>query len=132
MARERGLDLVLLSPGAKPPVCRIADYGKLKYELSKQEKAARKGQRAGVLKEVKISPKIAEHDFNVRLAKARECLEKKYKVKVSMYFRGRENIYVDLGKKVMMRLLDACGDIGRVEAPPRKLGKNLFVVISPK
>jgi translation initiation factor IF-3 len=132
MARERGYDLVLISPNAKPPVCRIADVGKLKYELSKQEKAARKGQRGGGLKEVKLSPKIAVHDYNVRLAKARECLEKKYKVKVSMFFRGRENIHVNLGRKVMDRLIEAVADMGKVEAPPKKFGKNLIVVIAPK
>ncbi len=132
MARDRGLDLVLISPGAKPPVCRIANHGKLKYELSKKLKEARKSQKAGVLKEVKISPKIAEHDFNVRLAKTRECLEKKCKVKVSMFFRGRENIYVDIGRRVMEKLIVAVEDLGKVEAPPRKIGKNMFVVISPK
>lgn len=132
MARERGYDLVLISPGAKPPVCRIADYGKLKYELNKKEKEVRKSNKAGVLKEVKISPKIAEHDFNVRLTKTRECLEKKYKVKVSMYFRGRENIHVDIGRKVMERLIEAVSDLGKIESPPRKLGKSLIVVISPK
>jgi translation initiation factor IF-3 len=126
------LDLVLISPGASPPVCRIADHGKLKYELSKQQKIARKSQRSGVLKEVKLSPKIAQHDFDVRLAKTRECLEKRYKVKVSMYFRGRENIYVDIGVRVVERLLAAVADLGRAEAAPKKIGKNLFVVVSPK
>ncbi len=132
MAREAGLDLVLVAPAAKPPVARIADHGKLKYELRKREKEARKGQRAGVVKEVKLSPKIAQHDFEVRLNKARECLEKKYKVKISMFFRGRENIYVGLGRKVMDRLVEAVADLGKPEAPPKKIGKNMFVLLAPK
>ena len=88
MARERGYDLVMIAPTATPPVCRIGDYGKLKYELNKREKEARKTQRGGEVKEVKLSVKIAQHDFEVRAAKAREVLEKKNKVKVSMFFRA--------------------------------------------
>jgi len=132
MARERGYDLVLISPGANPPVARIADQGKLKYEMKKKEKETRKSQRAGVVKEVKISPKIADHDFNVRVTKARECLEKKNKVKVSMYFRGRENIHVDIGRRVMERMIEAVAELGKPEAQPRKIGKNMFVMLSPK
>jgi len=132
IARERGLDLVLISPSANPPVCRIADLGKLKYEERKREKEARKGQKAGVVKEVKISPKIAQHDLDVRIAKARECLEKKYKVKVSMFFRGRENMHVDLGMKVMVKLIEAVNDLGQPESRPRKIGKNMFTLIVPK
>ncbi|MFH1347397.1 MAG: translation initiation factor IF-3, partial [Candidatus Margulisiibacteriota bacterium] len=97
MARERGFDLVLISPGANPPVARITDVGKLKYEDSKKEKEARKSQKGGGLKEVKISPTIAQHDFEVRLKKTREFLEKRNKVKVSMFFRGRWMAHVDLG-----------------------------------
>lgn len=131
-ARESGLDLVLVAPAAKPPVARIADHGKLRYELSKREKEARKAQRAGVVKEVKLSPKIAQHDFDVRVAKTRECLEKKYKVKVSMFFRGRENIYVNLGRKVIDRLVEKVADLGKPEAPPNKIGKTMFVLLAPK
>lgn len=122
----------MVSPAANPPVCRIADHGKLKYELSKREKEARKGQKAGGLKEVKLSPKIAQHDFEVRVAKTRECLEKKFKVKISMYFRGRENMYVDLGRTVVNRLVAAVEDIGKIEAEAKKIGKSLILVIAPK
>jgi translation initiation factor IF-3 len=132
IARERGFDLVLVSPAAQPPVCRIADYGKLKYELNKREKDMRKGQRAGAVKEIKISPKIAEHDFRVRAAKVRECLEKKHKVKVSMFFRGRENIHADIGRAVMRKMIEAVADFGKPEEEPKKIGKNLFVLLVPK
>lgn len=132
LARERGLDLVLVSPSAQPPVCRIADYGKLKYEVNKREKEARKGQRSGAVKEIKISPKIAEHDFKVRVAKVRECLEKKHKVKVSMFFRGRENIHVNIGRNVMGKMIEAAADLGKPEEMPKKIGKNLFVLLVPK
>lgn len=132
MARERGFDLVLVSPGAKPPVCRIADYGKLKYELNKKEKEARKAQRGGGLKEVKISPKIAQHDYEVRLKKAREFLEKRNKVKVSMFFRGRWMAHVDLGMKVMDRLIEDIADLGKPEGRPKRFGKNFIVIVAPK
>jgi len=132
LARERGFDLVLIAPGAKPPVCRIADYGKLKYELNKKEKEARKAQRGGGLKEVKLSPKIAQHDFEVRLKKAREFLEKKNKVKVSMFFRGRWMAHVALGMKTMDRLIEQVADLGKPEGRPKRFGKNFIVIISPK
>lgn len=124
--------MVLISPGANPPVAKIADLGKLKYEAAKKEKEARKASRGGTLKEVKISPKIAEHDFNVRLTKARELLTKKHKVKVSMFFRGRENIHVGIGKKVMERFIENISDVGKIDSPPRKIGKNMHAILSPK
>ena len=132
MARERGLDLVLVSPGAEPPVCRIADSGKLKYEMNKKEKEARKAQKGGGMKEVKISPKIAQHDFDVRAKKAREVLEDRDKVKVSMFFRGREMAHVNLGMKVMDRMVEAVADLGKPESRPKRFGKNFIVIISPK
>ena len=132
LARERGFDLVLVSPTARPPVARIADYGKLKYELNKKEKEARKAQKGGALKEVKLSPKIAEHDFEVRLKKAREFLEKKNKVKVSMFFRGREMAHVDVGMRVMDKMIEMVSDIGKADAPAKRAGKNLYVILSPK
>lgn len=132
LAQERTLDLVLVSPSANPPVARIADYGKLKYEMTKKEKEARKGQRGGTLKEVKLSPKIATHDYDVRVRKTRELLEKKHKVKVSMFFKGREMSHSELGLQVMNRLVDELADIGKVEEAPKRLGKNIFIVMAPK
>lgn len=130
-AREKGLDLVLVSPTATPPVCRIADIGKLKYEQQKKEKESRKSQKGGSLKEVKLSPKIAQHDFDVRERRAREFLEKKHKVKVSMFFRGRENAHVDIGRRVMDRMIEKLIEVGRPEAEPKKFGKTLIVILSP-
>lgn len=130
-ARGRGLDLVLISPDANPPVCRISDVGKLKYEESKREKEARKAQRGGVLKEIKLSAKIAQHDLAVRIQKVRECLEKKNKVKATLQFRGREMMHTELGRKVMEKLLGAVTDIGKVESPPKLLGKLLIAIIVP-
>jgi len=131
LARERGLDLVMVSPGAVPPVCRIAEYGKLKYELSKKEKEARKSQKGGGLKEVKLSTKIAQHDFDVRVRRTREFLEARDKVKVSMFFRGREMSHVDLGMKVMGRMIEAVADLGRPESEPKRFGKNFILIIAP-
>jgi translation initiation factor IF-3 len=132
LAKERGLDLVVMALNANPPVCRIADLGKLKYEQSKKDKEARKGQKGGLLKEVKLSTKIAEHDFNVRLAKARECLLERNKVKLSMYFRGREMAHMDLGRKVMDRMIEQLADIGKAEGPPLRFGKTLIILVAPK
>lgn len=122
----------MVSPTATPPVCRIADYGKLKYELNKREKEARKAQKGGGLKEVKLSPKIAQHDFEVRVKKTREFLEKKHKVKVSMFFRGRWMAHVDLGMKVMEKMCEEVADLGKPESPPKRFGKNFIVIIAPK
>jgi translation initiation factor IF-3 len=132
LAKERGFDLVMVSPSAVPPVCRIADYGKLKYELNKKEKEARKSQKGGSVKEVKLSPKIAQHDFDVRVKKTLEFLEKTHAVKLSMFFRGREMAHVDLGLKVINRLLLAVEAVGKPESEPKKFGKSFIVVVSPK
>jgi translation initiation factor IF-3 len=113
-------------------VARIADQGKLKYEMSKKEKETRKAQKGGGMKEVKLSSKIAQHDFDVRLKKARESLEKRHKVKLSMFFRGREMAHVDLGMKVMDRMIAAVADLGKPESRPKRFGKNFIVILSPK
>jgi translation initiation factor IF-3 len=131
LARERGFDLVLIAPASKPPVARIADYGKLKYELSKKEKEARKSSKAGTIKEVKLSPKIALHDFTVRVDKTRELIDKGHKVKVVIMFRGREMAHVDLGRKVMDRVIDAVKEIAKADAPSKMEGKNLHIMLSP-
>lgn len=132
MARERELDLVLIAPASKPPVARIADYGKLKYELSKKEKEAHKSSKAGGLKEIKLSSKIAQHDFDVRVEKIKELLGKGFKIKVNILFRGREMAHTDLGKKVMERMAEAIAEFGKTEAPPRLEGRNLNLIVVPK
>jgi len=132
MARERGFDLVMIAPASKPPVARIADYGKLKYELSKKEKESRKSSKAGSVKEVKLSPKIALHDFDVRAEKAKELLAKGHKVKINIFFRGREMAHVNLGRAVLDRMVTALAETGKPEAPAKMEGKNLNLLISPK
>lgn len=132
MARERGLDLVLIAPTAKPPVARIADYGKLRYELTKKEKEARKASKSGTIKEVKLSSKIAQHDFEVRVNKTKELLSKGHKVKVSIMFRGREMAHVDLGRRVMDHMLEAIADVGKAESPPKLEGRNLGMIVALK
>lgn len=132
MARELGLDLVLIVPNANPPVARIANLGKLKYEEAKHEKVLRKSQRAGVLKEVKLSFKIGDHDLNVRVDHARKFLEKGSKVKASVFFRGREMSHKDIGRAVLQKLIDKVTDLGEMEIPPKMEGRNLAVILSPK
>lgn len=131
-AREAGLDLVLIAPNAKPPVARITDFGKFKYKQAKHEKELRKSQRVGVLKEVKLSFKIGEHDLNVRVKHAREFLERGHKVKASVYFRGREMAHRDIGRAVLQKLLDQVADLGVAEREAKMEGRNLSVVLSPK
>lgn len=132
LARERGLDLVMIAPTAKPPVAKIADFGKLRYEQEKKEKEARKGSRAGGMKEIKLSSKIAQHDFEVRVDKTKELLAKGFKVKVNIMFRGREMTHTDLGKAVMARMVEAVGEAGKADAPPKLEGRNLNLMLSPK
>lgn len=133
LARERGLDLVLIAPTVKPPVCKIADYGKLRYELIKKEKEARKGQKGvGILKELKLSPKIGEHDYQVVLRKAIAFLTKKNKVKVTLRFRGREITHPDVGMKVLQRLISEVVQAGVPESPPKLEGKTFLMMLMPK
>ena len=122
----------MIAPLSKPPVARIADYGKLKYELTKKEKEARKASKSGTIKEVKFSSKIAQHDFEVRVEKAKELLAKGHKVKINLMFRGREMAHVDLGRKVMARALEALIEAGRAEAPPKLEGKSLSTLVVAK
>lgn len=131
-AREKGLDLILISPNATPPVARLADYGKFKYEIIKHEKEAKKSQKASVLKEVKLTPKIGEHDLLVRIGKAKEILEKKGKVKISVFFRGREMTHREFGERVLYRLVEAVAELGKPEAPPKIEGRNMVLLIVPK
>jgi len=131
-AQELGKDLVLIVPNAKPPVARIIDFGKLKYEDTKHEKEVRKAQKAGVLKEVKLSFKIGDHDLNVRIRQAREFLEKGNKVKVAVYFRGREVTHKEIGRAVLQKLLDAVVDLGTPEKNPMMEGRSMVIILSPK
>jgi translation initiation factor IF-3 len=132
IAREGGYDLILIAPDEKAPVCKIADFGKMKYEIMKQEKEARKKQKATTLKELKLSSKIGEHDYQVVLTKALDFLKRGHKVKVTLRFKGREVTHPELGAKVLQRLIDDVSACGAPETRPRLEGKLYFMLLVPK
>ncbi|WP_017756072.1 translation initiation factor IF-3 [Calidifontibacillus oryziterrae] len=132
MAQNANLDLVMVAPNAKPPVCRIMDYGKFRYEQQKKEKEARKNQKIINIKEVRLSPTIEEHDFNTKLRNARKFLEKGDKVKASIRFKGRAITHKEIGQKVLDRLSEQCGDIATIEQKPKMEGRSMFIVLAPK
>lgn len=131
MAREKGFDLILISPGARPPVAKLGDFGKYKYELNKHEKELRKSQKSSVLKEVKLSPKIGQHDLNVRIRRTKEFLQKRHKVKVSVFFRGREMVHKEIGRRVLYKLVEAVKEEGAPEGRDKFEGRNLILLIVP-
>ncbi|WP_139377177.1 translation initiation factor IF-3 [Halobacillus hunanensis] len=131
IAANANLDLVMVAPNAKPPVCRIMDYGKYRYEQQKKEKEARKNQTIIKLKEVRLSPGIEEHDFNTKLRNARKFLTKGDKVKASVRFRGRAITHKELGQKVLERLADECQDVATIETKPKMEGRNMFMMLAP-
>src|SRR5699024_2636622 len=127
IAETRELDLVLVAPGAKPPVCRIMNYGKYRFEQQKKEQEARRKQKVIQVKEVRFTPGIGEHDFNTKLRNARKFLSKGDKVKASVRFRGRAITHKDLGREVLNRLADEVKDIGVIESRPKMEGRNMFM-----
>lgn len=129
-AEEAGLDLVEVSPEANPPVCKILDYGKFKYEQQKKAAEARKKQKTVDVKEVKIRPTTEDHDYQVKLKNARRFLEKGDKVKVSMRFRGREMAHQDVGMEMMLRLKADLADLGGPEMEPKMEGRQMLMIIS--
>jgi translation initiation factor IF-3 len=132
MAQDEGLDLVEVAPLANPPVCRIMDYGKYKYEESQKAKKARKKQHIIHVKEIKLRPKIEAHDFDFKLRHARNFLTKNNKVKVTLMFRGREITHIDLARRVMERFAENLDEEGMIELPITKEGRNLVMVIAPR
>lgn len=131
LAEERGLDLIEVSPNARPPVCRIGDYGQLKYERKKRAAQARKNQVQVVTKEVKVRPKTDDHDIDVKVKHARRFLQEGNKVKVTVRFRGRELAHRDIGASQCMRVAKECEDVGTIESPPRMDGRQMFMVLTP-
>lgn len=131
MARERGLDLMEVSPNAQPPVCKICDYGKFKYEKKKKEQIAKKKQTVIKVKEIQLRPQTEEHDLDYKFKNVRQFLEDGDKAKITIMFRGREITYVDQGFKIMRQLADLVKDVGTVEAPPKIEGKKLIMVLAP-
>jgi len=131
MAEEMGLDLVEVSPTARPPVCRIMDFGKYKYEQSKKQKQSRKKQHAFHVKEVKLRPKTEEHDFQFKKRHAEEFLEKHHKVKFTVMFRGRELDHKELGQRILDKMTRELAHVGSVERPPVFEGRLMIMYMAP-
>ena len=131
MAEEAGLDLVEISPNANPPVCKIMDYGKYKYEQQKRESEARKKQKTIEVKEVKFRPNTDTHDYDVKMRNVLKFLESGDKVKVTLRFRGREMAHQDLGRLLLERVAEDTRDMGRVENMPRMEGRQMIMIIAP-
>ena len=132
IAESFGLDLVLVSPNAKPPVARIMDYGKYRFEQQKKDREARKKQKVINVKEVRLSPTIDLNDFNTKLRNARKFLEKGDKVKASIRFKGRAITHKEIGQKVLNRLAEETADIATVEQKAKMDGRSMFLTLAPK
>ncbi len=131
-AYENGLDLVEVAPQANPPVCRVMDYSKYKYEQNRREKEARKKQKIISLKEIKLKPKIEEHDYQVKLRAIQRFLDRGDKVKITMMFRGREMAHTDIGRKIMDRFAQDISGEGEVEKMPMIEFRNMVMVLKPR
>ncbi|AZP05032.1 translation initiation factor IF-3 [Jeotgalibaca ciconiae] len=132
LAEAANLDLVLVSPNANPPVARIMDHGKFRFEQQKREREARKNQKVVNIKEVRLSPSIDENDFQTKLRNARKFLEKGDKVKASIRFRGRAITHKEIGQKVLDRLSSELSDVSTIESHPRMDGRSMFLMLAPK
>ena len=132
LANQHELDLVEVAPSANPPVCRIIDYSKFKYDEEKKEREAKKHQKQGKLKEIRLKPNIDEHDFETKLKQAATFLKKKDKVKINLFFRGRQMEHIDLGRKVVDKFIQDIQSDGQVEKPPMMEGRIMSFVIAPK
>lgn len=132
IARAKDLDLVLVAPNGNPPVCKLMNYGKYKFEQAKKEKEARKNQKVFEVKEIRITPNIDEHDYQFKCKNARKFLEDGNKVKITVRFRGREMNYVKSGENVLNKFIEDLAEISQVEKKPLLEGKNLFIILSKK
>ncbi|MEW6420455.1 MAG: translation initiation factor IF-3 [Deinococcota bacterium] len=132
MAREKGLDLVMVSPQAVPPVCRLLDYGRFRYEQQQNEKENRKRARAQEVKAIKFRVKIDDHDFKTKTGHVRRFLEEGHKVKVTIMFRGRERTHPELGERILHRVAEALADIGTPEGMPSMMGMDMNMIMAPK
>ena len=130
-AQELGMDLVEVSPMAKPPVCKIMDYGKFKYTEKKKQNEAKKKQVVVQLKEVKLRPRTEEHDYNVKIGKIREFLHEANKARVTVMFRGREITHRELGQKVLQRVIEDVKEVAVIESAPRMEGRQMFMILAP-
>ena len=132
IAEERSLDLVEIVPNVRPPVCKIMDYGKFKYEQSKKARDSKKRQHVSHLKEIKLRPKIEEHDFQFKMRHAEKFLGNKDKVKFTVMFRGREMEHIDLGEKLLDRVVEEFSEIAVMEKPPIRMGRIISMILGPR
>ena len=131
LARDEGLDLIEISPNANPPVCKIMDMGKYKYDLQKKANQAKKKQKIVSLKEIKLRPGTEIHDYNFKIKNAKKFITKGDKVKFTVKFKGREMQHVELGKDLMKRIIEDTKDIGKVETHPKFEGRQMIMIIQP-
>ena len=132
IAIEKDLDLVKIAPGSNPPVCKIMDYGKYRFEQSKREKEARKNQRVIEIKEIRMSPSIGENDFLVKLKNGQKFLADGDRVKVTVRFRGREMAHTNIGQDLLLKFAEDCGEIAVVDKSPKLEGRHMSIFLSPK
>ena len=132
IADEQGLDLVKLSPQATPPVCKLMDYGKFRFEQGKREKEAKKNQHVVEIKEIRMSPGIDVGDFNTKLKNAQKFLADGNRVKVSVRFRGREMAHTDIGKDLLVRFAEQCAEVATLDKEPKLEGRSMSIFLSPK
>lgn len=131
-AEERGYDLVMIAPQAKPPVCKIMDYGKYLYELQKKDREAKKKQKVVSIKEIRVSPGIEEHDINVKVKSGEKFLKDGNKVKITVKFRGREANYSHFGEELLKKIAEKLQDVGVIEKEPKLEGRNMSMFMAPK
>ena len=131
-AEEQGFDLVEVAPNERPPVCRIMDYGKYKYQRSKRQQLAKKKQKVILVKEIKLRPKTEEHDYQFKLQHVKRFLQEGHKAKVTVIFRGREMAHTELGRRVLDRIMVDLEDVAAVEQMPKQEGRNMTLVLSPR
>ena len=132
MAEEQELDLVKISPNAVPPVCKIMDYGKFRFDQLKREKEAKKNQRVGEIKEIRMSPGIDTNDFNTKMRSAMKFLKDGNRVKVTVRFRGREMAHTDIGEQLLIRFGEGCAEVATLEKKPKLDGRHMSIFLSPK
>lgn len=131
MSQERGLDLVEIAPQAKPPVCKIIDFGKFKYEQQKREKIQRKNQQITLLKEIRLHPNTDVHDFEFKVVHAKNFVEEGNKVKVVVVFKGREMAYTEQGEELLKRFIEKMEEYAKVESAPKLEGRNMSAILVP-
>ncbi len=132
VAFDQNLDLVEVAPNAKPPVCRVMDYGKYKFEMAKRDRETKKKQKIAGMKEIRMRPNIEEHDFQVRLRNMQKFLREGDKVKATVMFRGREIVHADIGQALLRRMVEDCADLCAVERDPHLEGRHLIMILTPK